>query len=79
MNATLRFHDYDYDSETQISLKTYHGKSTRLLTNTRPTKNEKEIMKREAKKVALMEFFKEHFAFTEFNDLNVDELRRPIE
>ena len=57
------------------------GKSTRPMNSFPRTglpKNEREKMEKEAKKVALMEFFKERFGFTEFNDLCVDELHRPM-
>ena len=36
-------------------------------------------MEKEAKKAALMELFKKRFGFTEFNDLCLDELHRPID
>ena len=42
------------------------------------TNNEKEEMKKEAKKAALMECYKEYFGFTEFNDILVDEIGRPL-
>ena len=61
--------------------KAYHGKSTRPMNSFPRTglpKNEREKMEKEAKKAALMEFFKERFGFTEFNDLCVDELHRPM-
>ena len=35
-------------------------------------------MEEEAKEAALMECFREHFGFTEFNDLVYDELHRPM-
>merc|ERR1719476_129093 len=78
VNVSLKFKKLDRDSGHCSILKTYHGKSTRPLTRTRRPKNEKETMEKEAKKAALMEFFKEHFGFYDFNDLCVDELHRPI-
>ena len=56
----------------------YIGKSTRPLKKTRRPKNEKETMEKEAKKAALMEYFKDRFGFTNFNDIFTDELHRPI-
>jgi len=75
-NATMRLQKWDRDSRTWIIFKTYLGKSTRPFKKTRRTKNEKEIMEKEAKKAELREFFKEHFGFTECNDFCVDELQR---
>ena len=40
--------------------------------------NEKEEMKKEAEKAALMECYKEYFGFTEFNDILVDKIGRPL-
>ena len=59
------------------TLKRYEGVSTRTRKKRRP-KNEKEIMEKEAKKAALMEFFKDRFGFTEFKDIFVDDLFRPV-
>ena len=70
---------FDRDSEKWITIKTYHGKSTRPLKKTRQPKTEKEIMEKEAKKAALAECVKEHFGFDKFDDWYVDELGRPIE
>ena len=75
----MHIYKFDYDSEQNITLKTYHGKSARPLKKTRQTKNEKEIMEKEAKKAALMECFKELFGFNKFDDWCVDELGRPID
>ena len=60
------------------TFRTYHGKSARTLKKTRRLQEERQEMKKEAKKAAMMEFFKERFGFTEFNDLVVDGLHRPI-
>ena len=35
-------------------------------------------MENEAKNAALMECFRDHLGFTEFNDLAFDELHRPL-
>ena len=35
-------------------------------------------METEAKKAALIEFFKDRFGFTEFNDILIDEMQRPL-
>ena len=58
--------------------KRYIGKSTRPVKKTRRPKNEKKTMAQEAKKAALMEYFKERFGFTNFDDIHRDELHRPI-
>ena len=81
VNASFRIRyrvGYDSDYDPILENITYHGKSTRPMKRTRQPKNEKEIMEKEAKKAALMEFFKERFGLTEFNDLCVDELHRPM-
>ena len=69
-------------NNTWRTLKTYHGKSTRLVTRKQKSENElfrqKVEMKEEAKKAALMECFKDGMRFTEFNDLVYDELHRPL-
>ena len=79
VNASMQFQTYDHDSELHTTLEAYHGKSTRSLKKTRQPKNEKEIMEKEAKKAALVEFHKERFGFNKFDDWCVDELCRPIE
>ena len=79
VNATMRIDKYDKKSKNNITFITYHGKSTRPLKMTGQPKNEKEIMEKEAKKTALIEFFKERFGFSKFDDWYVDELGRPIE
>ena len=58
--------------------KHYIGKSNRPVKKTRRPKNEKETMEKEAKKAAIMEYLKERFAFTNFDDIYRDELHRPI-
>ena len=89
-NASYAFDVEEIKTDTMIEVnatfrltldkteKAYHGKGTRQFQKTRLTKNEKETMEKEAKKAALMEFFKERYGFTEFNDLYVDELHRSI-
>ena len=67
----MRIEKYDKKSMNYITWKRYHGKSTRRA-------NVKE-MEKEAKKTALIEFFKERFGFSKFDDWYVDELGRPIE
>ena len=74
--AIATFETCSYASTGQI--KHYTGKSTRPVKKTRRPKNEKETMEKEAKKAALMEYFKERFGFTNFDDIHRDELYRPI-
>ena len=80
VNVTLRLRYYklnrDYERE-YVNFKLYHGKSTRPLKRTRRPQNEKEKMRNEAKKAALIECFKDRFGFTQFDDIFVDELHRP--
>lgn len=63
-------------------LKCYHGKSTRPVTRKQNVPNylayQKIEMENEAKNAALMECFRDHLGFTEFNDLAFDELHRPL-
>ena len=90
MNAcfNLEFHDGQFSTKV-LKKQAYHGKSTcskESFQTTGLSKNEREAkkaflyqkMENEATKAALMEFFKERFGFTEFNDLCVDELNRPM-
>ena len=81
VNATLRLTHRDRHSPSRKTFKTYHGKSTRHLEKTqRPDQeNEDKEMKIEAKKAAMIEFFKERFGFTEFKNLYVDELHRSLD
>ena len=65
-------------SNPRKTLKIYHGKSTRPLKKAGRPSEEIEEMKKEAKKAALIEYFKERFGFTEFKDLYVDKLHRSI-
>ena len=78
----LTIHPSRCNDNKILKKRAYHGRSTRPKVSFQKTglsKNQKEMMEKEAKKAALMEFFKEHFGFTEFNDLRMDELHRPIE
>ena len=79
VNASMQFKTYDHNSKIWTTLESYHGKSTRSLKRTRQPKNEKEIMEKEAKKAALVEFYKERFGFNKFDDWCVDELGRTID
>lgn len=81
VNATLRLTHRDEHTPSRKTFKTYHGKSTRPMEKTqRPDQeNEYKEMKIEAKKTAIIEFFKERFGFTEFRDLYVDELHRSLD
>ena len=65
---------YRAGDETQY----YRGSSTRPVKKTRRPKNEKETMKNEAEKSALMQYFHARFGFTNFDDIFRDELHRPI-
>merc|ERR1712131_554171 len=77
VEVTLRFNFYNYVDGSKTTLKSYHGKSARLLKKKKRQKNEKEEMTNEAKKAALIECFKDRFGFTQFNDIFVDDLHRP--
>ena len=79
VNASLQFKKHDWDSNTRTTLEAYHGTSTRSLKRILKPINEKEIMEKEAKKAALVEFCKERFGFNKFEDWCVDELSRPID
>ena len=86
VTATLELKYCKWDERGwRPSFKRYHGKSVRpLKKKTRRKKdsnltlNVKEEMEKEAQKAALMECYKEYFGFTEFNDILVDELGRPV-
>ena len=79
LELKCKLHDYH---RTLKLIKCYHGKSTRPVTRKQKSENElidqKIEMEEEAKKAALMECFKEHLGFTEFNDLVFGELHRPL-
>ena len=76
VNVALQIGETNYNNGSKRIIKSYHGNSTRPLKKRRPN-NEKEEMKNEAKKAALMECFKDRFGITEFSDIYVDELDRP--
>ena len=69
-NANNQLHTY----------KSYIGKSIRPMRSnkTRRPKNEKEEMKNEARKAALIECFKDRFGITKFSDISIDDFHRPI-
>ena len=62
--------------------KCYEGKSSRRVTRKQKSEEilqeNKEEMTKEAKKAALEKFFRDRYGLTEFNDLVVDELGRPM-
>ena len=81
----LKRREYDYKKLNFVwrIVKCYHGKTTRPLTRQQTQSADELIgqkieMEEEAKKAALMECFRDHFGFTEFNDLVYDELHRPL-
>ena len=77
--ATLEITTYEnIDENINGNEELYTGKSTRPVKKTRRPKNEKKTMAQEAKKAALMEYFKDRFGFTNFDDIHRDELHRPI-
>ena len=80
LTATLRC-EYYKDDEWKVK-KRYHGKSTRRVTRKQKPEEvlqqNREEMKKEAERAALEKCFRERFGFTEFNDIVIDELCRPI-
>ena len=62
--------------------KCYEGKSSRRVTRKQKSEEilqeNKEEMTKEAKRAALEKFFRDRYGLTEFNDLVVDELGRPM-
>ena len=84
-NLEHKRHEYDFEKHKFVCriVKCYHGKTTRPLTRQQTQSADELIgqkieMEEEAKKAALMECFRDHFGFTEFNDLVYDELHRPL-
>ena len=72
---------YSINGEWKV-IKYYDGKSTRRVTRKQLSgvillKN-KEEMTKEAKRAALEEGFRDRYGLTEFNDMIVDELGRPM-
>ena len=63
-------------------IKCYDGKSTRRVTRKQKSEEilqkNKEEMTKEAKRAALEECFRDRYGMTEFNDMIVDELGRPM-
>ena len=61
------------------TFKTYRGKSTRQIKSKNTiSKNKKEEMRKEAKKAACIECFKDRLGYTDFSDISIDYLGRPI-
>ena len=62
--------------------KSYHGKSTRQVTKKQKPEEvlqqNREEMTKEAERAALQKCFRERFGSTEFNDIVIDELNRPM-
>ena len=72
---------YKTNGEWKVG-KCYEGKSSRRVTRNQKSeevlqKNKEEITK-EAKRAALEYFFSDRYGLTEFNDMIVDELGRPM-
>ena len=74
---------YRYESNDEWKVKNYyHGKSSRRVT--RKQKSEKvlqqnrEEMTKEAQRAALEKCFRDCLGFTDFNDIVIDELNRPL-
>ena len=63
-------------------IKCYEGKSSRRVTKNQKSEEilqeNKEEMTKEAKRAALEKLFRDRFGLTEFNDMLVDELGRPM-
>ena len=63
-------------------IKCYEGKSSRRVTRNQKSEEilqkDKEKMMKEAKRAALEIFFSDQYGFTEFKDMIVDELGRPM-
>ena len=63
-------------------IKCYEGKSSRRVTRNQKSEDvlqtNKEEMTKEAKRAALEKLFRDRFGLTEFNDMLVDELGRPM-
>ena len=63
-------------------IKCYEGNSSRRVTRNKKSEEvlqtNKEEMTNEAKRAAMEEFFRDRYGLTEFNDMVVDELGRPM-
>ena len=81
LTATLLCGYYENDGGWKVK-KCYHGKSTRRVTSKqKPEKvlDKKRVeMEKEAERDALEKCFRERFGFTNFDDLVIDDLNRPI-
>ena len=85
ITATLELKRHEFDNERHEMawkiIKCYHGKSTRPVTGNQTSDElmpQKIMMEEEAKKAALMEYYRDHLGITECNDLVFDELHRPL-
>ena len=80
LTATLRC-EYFKNDEWKVK-KCYRGKSTRRVTKKQKPEEvlqqNREEMTKEAERAALQKCFRERLGFTEFNDIVIDELNRPI-
>ena len=80
VTATLQC-KYNKNGDWKVK-KSYHGKSTRRVTKEQKPEEvlqkHKEEMTKEAERAALRKCFRERLGFTEFNDIVVDELNRPM-
>ena len=81
ITATLQC-KYHKNDEWKVK-KCFHGKSTRRVTRKQKPEEvlqqNREEMTKEAERAALEKCFRERFGFTEFNDIVIDELNRPID
>ena len=80
LTATLRC-KYCKNDEWKVK-KSYHGKSTRRVTRKQKPEEileqSRDEMTKEAERDALEKCFRERFGFTEFHDIVIDELDRPL-
>ena len=80
LTATLRC-KYFKNDEWKVK-KSYHGKSTRRVTRKQKPEEvldqNREEMTKEAQRAAFQKCFRERLGFTNFDDIIIDELNRPI-
>ena len=80
LTATLRC-EYFKNDEWKVK-KCYHGKSTRRVTKKQKPEEvldqNRDEMTKEAVRDALQKCFREGLGFTNFDDIVIDELNRPI-
>ena len=80
LTATLRC-EYFKNDEWKVK-KCYRGKSTRRVTKKQKPEEvleqNREEMTKEAERYALEKCFRERVGFTNFNDIVIDELNRPL-